>query len=66
MSEVQHEYDRLDKISKRLLQSLAFQHGDAHYHKLARQANARGLPEPMLSGYRRLPNPTTDGYVAMR
>jgi superfamily II DNA or RNA helicase len=56
MNEVQKKYDGLDKVSKRLLQLLAFQHGDARYHTLAnqakmfdlRQSNGRALTQTFV------------------
>lgn len=43
MHELQTEYDRLDNDSKRLLHLLAFQHSDANYYDLTRQAGRFGL-----------------------
>ena len=43
MDTLQHQYGRLDKISKSLLQVLAFQHSAANHYSLSNQANEFGL-----------------------
>ena len=43
MNTLRVQYDRLDKISKSLLQLLAFQHSTANYYSLSNEATEFGL-----------------------
>jgi hypothetical protein len=45
MSDLLQKYSRLDAIHKKLLQILAFEHGDSRYDNLHRRASSFGLKQ---------------------